>query len=193
MGMPRASTLGGRVYNSMCCVMCPIMLITLANNPLPTLLPLPSLCSAPLLVMAPEATTKAQQCLLKFRRGAFTSGCPVTPVLIRYRFRHFNPAWGICRSTALHVYRLLVQPVNHVSLEVLPPYFPDEQETKDWTLFASNVRVQMARALQAPMVEQGIAEERRLLKAGVTTDLAGSRVIFRRKVAEQAMSPRKRD
>lgn len=111
-------------------------------------------CSAPLLVMAPEATTKSEQCLLKFRRGAFTSGSPVTPVLIHYHFRHFNPAWGICRCTPLHLYRLLAQVYNSVTMEVLPPYFPDAIEQEDWTVFAANVRVVMARALRAPMVEQ---------------------------------------
>ena len=45
----------------------------------------------PLVAMAPEATTKARPCLLKFRRGAFVTGQPVCPVLLTYRFRHFNP------------------------------------------------------------------------------------------------------
>ena len=48
-------------------------------------------CRFPLLAIAPEATTKAQPCLLKFRRGAFSAGQPVCPVLLRYRYRHFNP------------------------------------------------------------------------------------------------------
>jgi len=45
----------------------------------------------PLLAIAPEATTKAQPCMLKFRRGAFSSGSPVCPVLLQYRYQHFNP------------------------------------------------------------------------------------------------------
>lgn len=52
-------------------------------------------CRFPLLAIAPEATTKAQPCLLKFRRGAFSAGQPVCPVLLRYRYRHFNPG-GRC-------------------------------------------------------------------------------------------------
>ena len=36
------------------------------------------------------------------------AGRPVCPVLITYRFRHFNPHWGIVYSP-LHVYRLLAQ------------------------------------------------------------------------------------
>lgn len=68
----------------------------------------------PLFFIAPEATTKAQRCLLKFRRGAFSTGQPVVPVLLRYRYTHFNPGWGIA-FTPLHVWRLMSQFVNHVS------------------------------------------------------------------------------
>lgn len=53
----------------------------------------------PLLAIAPEATTKAQPCLLKFRRGAFSAGQPVCPVLLRYRYRHFNPGGFWSRAT----------------------------------------------------------------------------------------------
>lgn len=48
-------------------------------------------CRFPLVAIAPEATTKAKPCLLRFRRGAFSVGHPVCPVLLRYRYRHFNP------------------------------------------------------------------------------------------------------
>lgn len=57
-----------------------------------TLTCLPPCRRFPLLAIAPEATTKAQPCLLKFRRGAFSAGQPVCPVLLRYRYRHFNPS-----------------------------------------------------------------------------------------------------
>ena len=45
----------------------------------------------PLVMMAPEATTKARRCLLRFRRGAFATGAPVAPVIITYSFKHYNP------------------------------------------------------------------------------------------------------
>lgn len=45
----------------------------------------------PLVMVAPEATTKSRRCLLRFRRGAFAPGRPVVPVLLRYSYRHFNP------------------------------------------------------------------------------------------------------
>ncbi|KAL6771092.1 PGA2 [Auxenochlorella protothecoides x Auxenochlorella symbiontica] len=133
---------------------------------------------APMLVMAPEATTKAAQCLLKFRRGAFAGGHPVCPILLAYPHRAFNPAWGIVPSTPLHVYRLLAQPLNRATIQVLPTYFPSQKERADPAAYAAGVRQAMAAALRAPLVEQGITEERRLVKGGVTTNLAGSRVII---------------
>lgn len=45
----------------------------------------------PLIMIAPEATTKGRPCLLKFRKGAFAVGRPVLPMLIRYPCRHFYP------------------------------------------------------------------------------------------------------
>lgn len=77
----------------------------------------------PLVAIAPEATTKAKPCLLKFRRGAFVAGQPVCPVLLRYRYKHCNPGWGIC-NTLFHMYRLMAQFVNHLEIEVLPVYHP---------------------------------------------------------------------
>lgn len=120
--------------------------------------------SAPMLVMAPEATTKAAQCLLKFRRGAFASGHPVCPILLAYPHRAFNPAWGIVPSTPLHVYRLLAQPLNRATIQVLPTYFPSQKERADPAAYAAGVRQAMAAALRAPLVEQvggGVGEQAR--------------------------------
>lgn len=109
---------------------------------------------APLLVMAPEATTKAAHCLLKFRRGAFSPGQAVCPMLLTYATPGFNPGWGIVPSTPLHVLRMLCQPVNRVRLQVLPPIPPRPEERDDPLLFAARVRAIMAKALQCPLVEQ---------------------------------------
>jgi lysophosphatidylcholine acyltransferase/lyso-PAF acetyltransferase len=131
----------------------------------------------PLLAIAPEATTKAQPCLLKFRRGAFSAGQPVCPVLLRYRYRHFNPGWGI-GFTPFHVYRLMAQFVNHLEIEVLPPYHPSEEERRDWALYAENVRRLMGKRLGQPLVDQGIGEERQLWRAGATVNWRGTRVLL---------------
>lgn len=133
----------------------------------------------PLLALAPEATTKAKPCLLRFRRGAFAPGQPVCPVLLRYRYRRFNPSWGVC-FTPFHVYRLLAQFVNHLEIEVLPPYHPSDEELQDWALYAENVRQLMGRRLGVPLVDQGLAEERQLWRSGVRVGLLGDRVALPR-------------
>ncbi|KAL4435419.1 hypothetical protein ABPG77_006181 [Micractinium sp. CCAP 211/92] len=131
----------------------------------------------PLVAIAPEATTKAKPCLLKFRRGAFAAGQPVCPVLLRYRYRRFNPSWGVC-NTPFHVYRLLAQFVNHLEIEVLPPYHPSDDELQDWSLYAENVRRLMGQRLGEPLVDAGLAEERQLWHMGVRVNLLGTRVLL---------------
>ncbi|GAB4815792.1 hypothetical protein N2152v2_002838 [Parachlorella kessleri] len=131
----------------------------------------------PLVMMAPEATTKPKRCLLKFRRGAFAAGAPVAPVVITYRFQHFNPGWGIV-YTPLHVYRLLAQYVNHMELRVLPPIHPTPEEREDPMLFAKRVRQVMSKEMGAPLVEQGVSDERELMTNGVTPNLWGTDVII---------------
>ena len=70
---------------------CPVMQPVAITRLWPSLVGPPTACRFPLVAIAPEATTKAQPCLLTFRRGAFVAGHPVCPVLLRYRFKHFNP------------------------------------------------------------------------------------------------------
>jgi lysophosphatidylcholine acyltransferase/lyso-PAF acetyltransferase len=132
----------------------------------------------PLVMVAPEATTKSQRCLLRFRRGAFAPGRPVVPVLLRYSYRHFNPGWGVEYSTPLHVWRLLSQPVNFLCVEVLPVYLPSPEECSNPGLYAANVRRVMARRLGVPMVERGIGEERELLARGIAPNVWGCKVVI---------------
>ena len=80
-------------------------------------------------------------------------------------------------STPLHVWRLLSQPVNFLSVEVLPVYRPSPEERADPALFAANVRQVMARRLGVPMVERGIGEEHELLARGIRPNIWGSKVV----------------
>lgn len=107
----------------------------------------------PPLMIAPEATTKTGECMLKFRRGAFVPGRPVVPVLLQYHARHFHPGWGVT-VTPLHVWRLLSQFINHLSIEIMPPVYPNEQEKMDPSAYAARVRNLMAKQLGVPLVEQ---------------------------------------
>jgi 1-acyl-sn-glycerol-3-phosphate acyltransferase len=132
----------------------------------------------PLVAVAPEATTKAQACLLRFRSGAFEAGRSVAPVLIRYRFRRLNPRWGV-ENTAWHFWRMLSQVVNHAEVEFLPVRVPSAAECGDARLFADTVRAEMAAALGVPLVDAGVAEDCALARLGVATDWRSSRIVQR--------------
>ena len=44
----------------------------------------------PKLLIFPEGTTSRGDNLTQFKRGAFTSGLPVQPVVLKYPHRHFD-------------------------------------------------------------------------------------------------------
>lgn len=128
-------------------------------------------------MVAPEGTTKCTQCLLRFSSGAFVAGHPVLPVLLRYKFSHCNPGWG-ASSPLWHVWRLMHQFNNSLSVEICPPYLPSEEERADARLYAANVRAWMGHALDdCPLVDAGVAEVSELYKRGVGVDRWGKRVV----------------
>lgn len=47
----------------------------------------------PIICLAPEGTCGDGHCILKFRTGAFVSGAPVLPILLKYSNKNLNPAW----------------------------------------------------------------------------------------------------
>lgn len=106
------------------------------------------LCRYPLFIVAPEGTTKHRHCLLTFAKGAFATGLPVMPVLLKYRSVRFNPGWGIV-YTAWHFFRVCNQYVNHLEVDVLPIYrpsagmMPGTQLHSAWVLDDSNKKVEM--------------------------------------------------
>ena len=57
--------------------------------------------------------------------GAFVSGQPVLPVLLRYKARHLNLGWGMV-YTPWHFFRMCTQFVNHLEMDILEPYVPSE-------------------------------------------------------------------
>eukprot|EP00798_Chlamydomonas_sp_ICE-L_P011193 gene11193-18810_t len=130
----------------------------------------------PLLVLAPEGTCSNGKCLLKFKTGAFVLGRPILPILYKYKHKHHNPAWTVIIEP-WHFLRLLCQWVNFLEVEILPPYFPNEDETKDPLLFAENVRKLMSEKLGLPMVEDSQADYLDIVKSGVSVSWDGRRII----------------
>mmetsp|Transcript_6129 Transcript_6129/g.17582 ORF Transcript_6129/g.17582 Transcript_6129/m.17582 type:complete len:410 (+) Transcript_6129:361-1590(+) len=131
----------------------------------------------PLLMIAPEGTTKNTNVLLRFSTGAFVPGRPVLPVLLKYRHRHFNAGWGITYNI-WHVYRLLCQVVNYLDVELLPVYYPSEQEVADPALYSLNVRKAMAAGLGATLTEHGFDQNVALKKNMVHVNFSGTKIVM---------------
>uniref|UniRef100_A0A2N9H4P7 Phospholipid/glycerol acyltransferase domain-containing protein n=1 Tax=Fagus sylvatica TaxID=28930 RepID=A0A2N9H4P7_FAGSY len=115
--------------------------------------------SAPMMMLFPEGTTTNGDYLLPFKTGAFLSQVPVLPVILRYPYRRFSPAWDSI-SGARHVIYLLCQFVNHLEVIRLPIYYPSQQEKDDPKLYANNVRRLMASEGNLIMSDIGLAEKR---------------------------------
>ncbi|KAH6765057.1 Phospholipid/glycerol acyltransferase family protein [Perilla frutescens var. hirtella] len=98
---------------------------------------------APKMMIFPEGTTTNGDYLLPFKTGVFLANAPVLPVILRYPFQRFSPAWDSI-SGARHVILLLSQFVNYIEVRRLPVYHPSEQEKEDPKLYAADVRKLMA-------------------------------------------------
>ncbi|XP_043709452.1 lysophospholipid acyltransferase LPEAT1-like isoform X2 [Telopea speciosissima] len=114
---------------------------------------------APMIMLFPEGTTTNGDFLLPFKTGAFLSKSPVLPVILRYPYRRFSPAWDSI-SGVRHVILLLCQFVNHIEVTRLPVYCPSEQEKEDPKLYANNVRKLMANEGNLILSDIGLAEKR---------------------------------
>ncbi|XP_021283714.1 lysophospholipid acyltransferase LPEAT1 isoform X2 [Herrania umbratica] len=115
--------------------------------------------SAPMMMLFPEGTTTNGDFLLPFKTGAFLAGAPVVPVILRYPYERFSPAWDSI-SGVRHVVFLLCQFVNHMEVTRLPVYYPSQQEKDDPKLYANNVRRLMASEGNLILSDIGLAEKR---------------------------------
>ncbi|KAM3403548.1 hypothetical protein ACQJBY_006971 [Aegilops geniculata] len=106
-----------------------------------------------------EGTTTNGDYLLPFKTGAFLARAPVQPVILRYPYKRFSPAWD-SMDGARHVFLLLCQFVNHLEVVHLPVYYPSEQEKDDPKLYADNVRKLMAVEGNLILSDLGLAEKR---------------------------------
>ncbi|XP_038715962.1 lysophospholipid acyltransferase LPEAT1-like isoform X1 [Tripterygium wilfordii] len=115
--------------------------------------------SAPIMMLFPEGTTTNGDYILPFKTGAFLARAPVRPVILRYPYQRFSPAWDSI-SGARHVLFLLCQFINHMEVTWLPVYNPSQQEKDDPKLYADNVRRLMSREGNLIMSDIGLAEKR---------------------------------
>ncbi|XP_047954969.1 lysophospholipid acyltransferase LPEAT1-like isoform X1 [Salvia hispanica] len=114
---------------------------------------------APRMIIFPEGTTTNGDYLLPFKTGVFLAKAPVQPVILRYPYRRFSPAWDSI-SGARHVILLLSQFVNYIEVKRLPVYHPSEQEIENPKLYAENVRKLMAQEGNLILSDVGLPEKR---------------------------------
>ncbi|KAI3513198.1 hypothetical protein L1887_20525 [Cichorium endivia] len=115
--------------------------------------------SAPMMMLFPEGTTTNGDYILPFKTGAFLAKAPVLPVILKYPYERFSPAWDSI-SGVRHVILLLCQFVNNMSVIRLPVYYPSQEEKDNPKLYAENVRRLMAREGNLIMSDIGLAEKR---------------------------------
>ncbi|KAG6491327.1 hypothetical protein ZIOFF_052665 [Zingiber officinale] len=106
-----------------------------------------------------KGTTTNGDYLLPFKSGAFLAKAPVFPVILKYPYGRFSPAWDSI-SGVRHVCLLLCQFVNHLEVIHLPVYYPSDQEKEDPKLYASNVRKLMTTEGNLTLSDIGLAEKR---------------------------------
>ncbi|CAN6450636.1 unnamed protein product [Victoria cruziana] len=114
---------------------------------------------APAMLLFPEGTTTNGDFLLPFKTGAFVPKSPVLPVIVRYPYTRFSPAWE-SMSGVRHVILLLCQFANYIHVVRLPIYYPTEEEKNDPKLYADNVRRFMANEGNLMLSDIGLAEKR---------------------------------
>ncbi|XP_052487421.1 lysophospholipid acyltransferase LPEAT1 isoform X2 [Gossypium raimondii] len=114
---------------------------------------------APKILLFPEGTTTNGDYLISFKTGAFLARAPVVPVILKYPYQRFSPAWESVTGMR-HVVFLLCQFVNHMEVTWLPVYYPSQLEKDDPKLYANNVRRLMASEGNLILSDIGLAEKR---------------------------------
>ncbi|KHG28279.1 Lysophosphatidylcholine acyltransferase 1 [Gossypium arboreum] len=117
---------------------------------------------APKILLFPQGTTTNGDYLISFKTGAFLARAPVVPVILKYPYQRFSPAWESVTGVR-HVVFLLCQFVNHMEVTWLPVYYPLQLEKDDPKLYANNVRRLMASEGNLILSDIGLAEKRKYL------------------------------
>ncbi|CAI5738129.1 unnamed protein product [Hyaloperonospora brassicae] len=120
----------------------------------------------PPLLVFPQGTTSNQEALTKFKLGSFVSGLPCQPVVLRYPYQHFDVSWPPGISGLYLALRVLCQVYNRMEVEILPAYYPSEQEQNNPQLYANNVREVMAKALGVSTTNHAFEDMAMLMRLG---------------------------
>ena len=107
----------------------------------------------PPLLIFPEGTTTNGHCLVQFKKGAFSAGVPVQPVVLKYWSPCLNLGWCGDNSLGLLLWRMMLQPFNCLHMVLLPECVPSDDEQADPILFAKNVRQKIADEMGVSVTE----------------------------------------
>nr|CDS25357.1 acetyltransferase [Hymenolepis microstoma] len=120
----------------------------------------------PQILIFPEGTCTNRSCLINYKQGAFTVGCPVQPVILRWGYGIDSITWTWDGPGVLELLWLTaLQPYTTLEIEFLPVYIPNEAEKDDPQLYAKNVRAVMAKAANLPTTELSFDDCHRIRKA----------------------------
>lgn len=132
-------------------------------------------------MIAPEGRNTNGRKLIQFKLGAFHAGEPVQPVVLRYHFKHFNPACvGRNRNIASWAFRMMTQFANWGEVEILEAEEPDGDDQDDCMNFAIRVRALMADCLGIETTEHTVEDAflfRESVRANVDTDFELQNVV----------------
>jgi 1-acyl-sn-glycerol-3-phosphate acyltransferase len=85
-----------------------------------------------------EGCCKSSNSIIKFRRGAFTSGVKVLPVFIKYR-KEYEWTRGM-QNTKAHMIKIINNKENNVTIKIGDIYNPNDNEKNNPDDFAENFR-----------------------------------------------------
>jgi len=151
-----------------------------------------------LVIMSPEGTTTNGQGMAQFSTGAFLSGLPILPIMLRFPcnqhpgeswlhrtlLHQLHPTWGLWYGDLFGMFRILAQLYTPCEVDFLPLYYPSEEEKADPALFAENVRQLMAEDLGVQFRDEGLVEVYSLMRAGVHLDIHGKEVVNKARIPE---------
>ena len=88
------------------------------------------------------------------------------PVAVKYKYKHFNPAYLVNRKHDYYFLRCHCQFSQSVEITFLPVYSPTEKEKSDPQLYANKVKHQLASVLRAQETNHSY-EDAKLYRCGL--------------------------
>lgn len=101
----------------------------------------------PPLLIFPEGTTSRYDTVMRFKPGAFDFAERIQPVLLHWRFKHYDPSSVATAPVKSWLYGMLSQFVHHVEVEYLDVLTPQKEELQNALFFARNAQRLVQRAL----------------------------------------------